>query len=73
MKTLDYNYTQHTLKSLIGKKEIIRKFIADPNRVGLLTELDTQKQLLQNTTTFMIFKDNGDFPSRWPSKSITSS
>ena len=64
MKTLDYNYTQHTLKSLIGKKEIIRKFIADPNRVGLLTELDTQKQLLQNTTTFMIFKDNGDFPSR---------
>ena len=64
MKTLDYNYTQHTLKSLIGKKEIIRKFIADPNRAGLLTELDTQKQLLQNTTTFMIFKDNGDFPSR---------
>lgn len=35
MKTLNHNYTQHTLKSLIGKKEIIRKFIADPNRIGL--------------------------------------
>ena len=35
MKTLDHNYTQHTLKSLIGREEVIRKFIADPNRVGL--------------------------------------
>ena len=35
MKTLDHNYTQLTLKSLIGKKEILRKFIGDPNRSGL--------------------------------------
>tara|TARA_B100001057_G_scaffold235377_1_gene235658 strand:+ start:1742 stop:2113 length:372 start_codon:yes stop_codon:yes gene_type:complete len=58
MKTLNHNYTALSLKALIGDAEVMRKFIRDPNRIGLFFRpaKDSVKAVFK-------YKDSGNFYS----------